>query len=94
MEIKQLDIKFISLKKQLVNVPILFFLLTLSFFQFAYADSNRGGPVMGLGWAYANNGEFSAFQEYCQARFYSKDAPLYKKWKKRIGGDFIHIHHY
>lgn len=38
--------------------------------------------------------DFSLMPEYCKARFSVGDKDNYEVWKKRLGNNFNHIHHY
>lgn len=38
--------------------------------------------------------DYALLPPYCKARFSGDNSPLYIKWKKRLGHDFIHTHHY
>ena len=46
--------------------------------------------------AYGSPAEISTLPEYCRGRLSSRgtDKRLYNKWKKIVGGDFIHFHHH
>ena len=62
--------------------------------QFVYSQQTNKPEIGGMGWAYFNKMEFESFPVYCKARFYPQNSDIYKKWKKTVGPDFIHIHHY
>lgn len=81
-------------KKDLVSVQLIILLFILSLPQFVCAGSVSEHIREGLGWAYADKNEFLALPEYCRAKFSGPPSPLYEKWHRRIGPDFIHIHHY
>lgn len=38
--------------------------------------------------------DFRALPPFCKARYMPDDAPANRTWKKKLGGDFIHVHHY
>ena len=75
-------------------IAILVVVLSL---QSLYAGSHRipiPSTKKSMGWAYNTEEEFEALPEYCKARFYPDNSSIAKKWKKIIGQDFIHFHHY
>jgi hypothetical protein len=77
------------------KVILIILLLVLSLSQLLYADGKKKNDVRhGKGWAYSTETEYQAFPEYCKARFYPDNSSIYKKWRKKIGSDFIHFHHY
>lgn len=38
--------------------------------------------------------DWSMLPPFCKARSYSDKHPTYQSWQRRLGGDFIHVHHY
>jgi len=38
--------------------------------------------------------DFSKLPPYCKARMQQQKSANYQLWAKRLGGDFIHVHHY
>lgn len=38
--------------------------------------------------------DWSLLPPFCKARSYNGNHPAYQSWKRRLGDDFIHVHHY
>lgn len=76
------------------KILIVLFVLGLTVPQLLLADGKKENAIGGMGWAYYNKTEFNAFPEYCKAKFYPQKSKISQKWSKKIGPNFIHIHHY
>lgn len=78
---------------KILNFIILLFSLTS---RICLASDAKWDTKKYDGWGYYSQAELAALPEYCIARFskYGKDLTLHDKWKKIVGGDFEHFHHF
>ncbi len=83
-----------SIKNLLMTVVLMMLILILGLPQFGHAKTVKESYDDSLGWGYADLTEFKALPEFCRGKFLGQESPLHQKWGRRIGGDFVHFHHY
>lgn len=68
-------------KRQLVASAVCLIIVSLSLSAFAgeYPETEA---------------DFLRLPKYCKARFSDSQSPLYQKWDKILGANFIHVHHF
>lgn len=83
---------FWSLKILTLTAVVIISISGLAFSGNSKIKMPRSG--MGPGYVFYNQNDWDALPIYCKAKFLPESSPLTQKWKKKIGPDFQHMHHY